>query len=150
MTKLALYKEGKTLLCKVHGWHEQWRVHTINNVQCNKCASDRQKIAREKEPIKFIFKDARQHAKTKNREFTITLDDLFMVLLKQDNKCSLTSVSFSADNKPSLDRIDSSKGYTKDNIQFVLKDINVMKSNLEESKFVELCNLVAITRKAKK
>lgn len=149
MSKLALYKEGKTLFCKTHGWHEKWRVHTGNNVQCNKCSSDRQKAAREKEPIKFIFKDARQHAKAKNREFTITLDDLFNVLIKQDNKCSLTGVAFSVENKPSLDRIDSSKGYTKYNIQFVLKDINVMKSNLEESKFIELCSLVATTRKGK-
>jgi hypothetical protein len=149
MTKLALYKEGKTLFCKTHGWHEKWRVHTVNNVQCRKCASDYQKVAREKEPIKFIFQDARQHAKAKNREFTITLDDLFTVLIAQDNKCSLTGISFSSDNKPSLDRIDSSKGYTKDNIQFVLKDINVMKSNLKESKFIELCILVATTRKGK-
>ena len=149
MTKLALYKEGKTLFCKTHGWHEKWRVHTVNNVQCKKCACERQKVAREKEPIKFIFRDARQHAKARNREFTITLDDLFNVLITQDNKCSLTGVSFSTDNKPSLDRIDSYKGYTKDNIQFVLKEINVMKSNLEESKFIELCNLVAKPKKRK-
>lgn len=149
MTKLALYKEGKTLFCKKHGWHEKWRVHTNNNVQCSKCASDWQRTAREKEPIKFIFKDARQHAKSRNREFTITLDDLFAVLLKQNNKCALTGVEFSSENKPSLDRIDSSKGYITDNIQFVLKDINVMKSNLEESRFIELCNLVALTSKGK-
>ena len=143
MTKLALYKEGKTLFCKTHGWHEKWRVHTLNNVQCRKCAVDYQKVSREKEPIKYIFRDARQHAKAKNREFTITLDDLFEVLLNQNNKCALTNILFSSETKPSLDRIDSSKGYTKENIQFVLKEINIMKSNFDESKFIELCTLVA-------
>jgi len=143
MTKLALYKEGKTLFCKTHGWHEKWRVHTVNNVQCKQCACDRQKLAREKEPIKYIFKDAKQHAKAKNREFTITIDDLFEVLLNQNNKCALSGVLFSLETKPSLDRIDSSKGYTKENIQFVLKEINIMKSNFDEYKFIELCTLVA-------
>ena len=139
MSKLALYKEGKTLFCKTHGWHEKWRVHTGNNVQCNKCSSDRQKVAREKEPIKFIFKDARQHAKAKNREFTITLDDLFNVLIKQDNKCSLTGVSFSAENKPSLDRIDSSKPYLKDNIKIVIFMYNVCKSEFSHEDVVIFC-----------
>jgi hypothetical protein len=150
MTKLALYKEGKTLFCKTHGWHEKWRVHTANNVQCRKCAVDYQKVAREKEPIKYIFRDAKQHAKAKNREFTITLDDLFEVLLNQTNKCALTDVLFSSETKPSLDRIDSSKGYTKENIQFVLKEINIMKSNFNESKFIELCTLVAKTQVKKR
>ena len=149
MTKLALFKEGKTLFCKTHGWHEKWRIHTVNNVQCKKCASDYQKIAREKQPLKYILRDAKQHAKVKNRVFTITLDDLCKVLLQQNNKCALTGIEFSNENKPSLDRIDSNIGYTPENIQFVLKEVNIMKSNLDESKFIELCSLITYTKKGK-
>ena len=43
----------------------------------------------------------------------------------------------------SLDRIDSNKGYTKDNVQFVHKDINWMKQDFEQNKFIEYCKKVA-------
>jgi len=47
------------------------------------------------------------------------------------------------ENTASLDRIDSSKGYVKDNVQWVHKDINRMKWNFPQDKFVKLCSFVA-------
>ena len=38
-----------------------------------------------------------------------------------------------------LDRIDSSKDYTLDNIQWVHKDINFMKRSLSQEAFLDLC-----------
>ena len=43
----------------------------------------------------------------------------------------------------SLDRIDSSKGYVKGNVQWVHKDINKMKTDFEQSIFIKLCKSVA-------
>ena len=45
----------------------------------------------------------------------------------------------------SIDRIDSSKGYVKGNVQWVHKDINMMKRNLNQARFVEFCLAVAST-----
>ena len=42
----------------------------------------------------------------------------------------------------SLDRIDSNKGYTIDNVQWVHKDINKMKMDLEEDVFIDNCKLI--------
>jgi hypothetical protein len=42
----------------------------------------------------------------------------------------------------SLDRIDSSKGYFKGNVQWIHKDLNVMKMDLTEEKFIDYCKLV--------
>ena len=42
----------------------------------------------------------------------------------------------------SLDRIDSSKGYTIDNIQWLHKDINKMKWDFSQEKFLELCKKI--------
>lgn len=42
----------------------------------------------------------------------------------------------------SVDRIDSSKGYTKDNVQLVCDIVNRMKLDLNMSKFVELCKII--------
>ena len=43
----------------------------------------------------------------------------------------------------SLDRIDSSKGYVKDNIQWVHKDVQIMKNKFSEDYFKQICCLVS-------
>lgn len=43
----------------------------------------------------------------------------------------------------SVDRIDSTKGYTPDNVQWVDKRINFMKQHFSQVEFVELCCLVS-------
>jgi len=43
----------------------------------------------------------------------------------------------------SLDRIDSSKGYVKGNLQWVHKDINMMKNHYNQKYFIEICKKVA-------
>lgn len=42
----------------------------------------------------------------------------------------------------SIDRIDSNKGYTKDNVQLVCSAINFMKSNLSLNDFIMYCESV--------
>jgi hypothetical protein len=42
----------------------------------------------------------------------------------------------------SLDRIDSTKGYIKGNIQWVHKDVNKMKWNWNQSNFINWCKLI--------
>lgn len=42
----------------------------------------------------------------------------------------------------SLDRIDNTKGYLEDNVQFVHKDINRMKWAHSQQYFIELCSKV--------
>jgi len=43
----------------------------------------------------------------------------------------------------SVDRIDSNKGYIKGNVQFVHKDINLMKNVLNIEYFIEMCKKIA-------
>jgi hypothetical protein len=40
----------------------------------------------------------------------------------------------------SIDRIDSAKGYTKDNVQIVCYIANTMKSNMNMSELLNICN----------
>lgn len=75
---------------------------------------------------------------------------MWEIFLKQGKKCALTGeiLYFSpiqTDRKKSnasLDRIDSSKGYTENNIQWVLKNINLMKRELSDKDFIEICRKV--------
>ena len=45
-------------------------------------------------------------------------------------------------NTASLDRINSKKGYVEGNIQWVHKDINMMKHCLETSDFIKWCEKI--------
>ena len=39
--------------------------------------------------------------------------------------------------------IDSSKGYIKDNVQWVHKDVNFMKQSLPQEKFIDYCRKIS-------
>ena len=69
--------------------------------------------------------------------------------LKQDGVCSLTNlpISFDGTYKPSIDRIDSKKGYIPENIQWVYSKINLMKYNLSNKRFIELCKMVYLNNR---
>lgn len=43
----------------------------------------------------------------------------------------------------SLDRIDSQQGYNSNNIQFVHKDVNMIKQIYTQDYFIKMCKLVA-------
>lgn len=63
---------------------------------------------------------------------------------KQQGLCALSGIpiTLGEKNTGSLDRINSLKNYTPDNIQWVHKSINKMKSNLKQEQFVDFCRKV--------
>lgn len=80
------------------------------------------------------FKQLLRSSKIRNKELSITLQDLKEIWEKQNGICPYTKFQLQlnqAENrmlKASLDRIDNSKGYTKDNVEFVCMAINFMKN----------------------
>jgi len=86
--------------------------------------------AKYKAPERYMLYTARGNAKRKNIEFSIVESDIVIpkfcpilgVLLE-------TKVGNRGNNRASLDRIDSSKGYTKDNIQVISYLANRMKTD---------------------
>lgn len=100
------------------------------------------------------FTQVREGLKTRKKtgklEFSITPVDIKNLYEKQSHKCELSGIDISLDlsktlqkQNLSIDRIDSSTGYTKDNIQLVDKRINMMKGTLSNSEFISLCCKVA-------
>jgi len=83
---------------------------------------------------------------------TLTKEILYNILDKQNFKCALSGLPITLHRNykeqrisqtASLDRIDSNKGYTKDNIQWVHKSVNYMKHTLGEAEFINICKLIA-------
>ena len=84
------------------------------------------------------------NAKTRKIKVDITIQDAWNQYIKQNKKCVLTDeiLIFSSkwnlrDGNASLDRIDSTKGYAKDNIQWVHKVINKMKMNMSDKDLIK-------------
>lgn len=85
-------------------------------------------------------------AKLREIEFNLTLEYLDTLLKNQKMKCALTGIELTTDYKnltASLDRISSDKGYIIGNVQWVHKDINMMKKHYDEEYFIKMCKLVA-------
>jgi len=92
------------------------------------------------------WNSVKQNAKTRNLKLRITIKDGWTIFLKQGRKCALTgeiiqfaSMTKAKDGTASLDRIDSDKHYTLDNVQWVHKNVNNMKKGLSESEFITWC-----------
>ena len=86
----------------------------------------------------------------KNRELVsieITIEDAWNLFVAQGYRCALTNLPITLGSMKtktaSLDRIDSSRGYVKGNIQWVHKDINKMKNTFSQEYFIKMCKLVA-------
>jgi hypothetical protein len=91
---------------------------------------------------------------SKNRKINleITPDDIYEKYTQQNKKCALSgldlSLTFDAKtNTVSVDRIDSKKHYTKDNIQIVHKIINQCKMDLSDCDFYKFCKSVYLNLK---
>ena len=98
----------------------------------------------------------KNNAKRRNINWSeeLTIEYLYELLLKQNKKCALTGLDIdlteSRNNSnvafefmtASLDRIDSSKGYEPNNVQWVHKDINRMKWAFPQNEFIEMCQLI--------
>ena len=86
----------------------------------------------------------KKQAAARNLSFSITIDHVWGLFLNQDGRCALSGekLVFGKNQTASLDRIDSKIGYEIDNVQWLHKVINIMKSNLNQESFVRWCEKV--------
>ena len=103
-------------------------------------------IWRERNPAASLFSAWRTRAKVKGREFSLTPEWVEQRLLA--GACEVTGIPFVLGVfrhafLPSIDRIDSSKGYTPENCRVVLWMINAAKNDLAEDDFLSALRQVA-------
>jgi len=92
------------------------------------------------------FSTIKTGALKRNLEFNITIEFISDLFVKQNKKCALTNwdivlnpISKGPITTASLDRIDSTKGYTEDNVQWVHIDVNFAKQEYKQDYFIKMC-----------
>ena len=98
-----------------------------------------------KDMPKFLLSQANAGKKRGSKviDITITVNDIKEQLDKQNNRCYYTNMEFNTtDLLPSIDRIDSNKGYIPNNIVICLQKINIMKNDLSLTDFKNLISLI--------
>lgn len=96
-----------------------------------------------------IYRSANGAKGRKKLDLKISLEYIWNLFLEQDKKCKLSGLELKFPNNwndksytASLDRIDSSLGYIPGNVQWVHKDINMMKRIYSNEYFINMCKLV--------
>lgn len=92
----------------------------------------------------------KEGARRRKIPFEIDIKFAWNLFLKQNRKCAISGIplefhtdSTASNCSASLDRIDSSKGYLKKNVQWVHKDINWMKQDYSQEEFIHYCKIIA-------
>jgi hypothetical protein len=97
-----------------------------------------------------FFYRLQRGAKVRGIPFNLSMKYLDGLFRTQEGKCAFTGLplTFSSRTRSlagtaSIDRINSARGYYAGNVQWVHKELNMMKGDLPEPRFKELCLLVA-------
>jgi hypothetical protein len=95
-----------------------------------------------------MTKDAKRRAEVLNREFNLTTKDLYS-LLPPNGYCPVLNKKFSApdggkisDYSMTLHRLDSTKGYTKTNVQIISWLANCMFARAKEEDLISFANYI--------
>lgn len=89
-------------------------------------------------------------AKKRGHKFDIDIEYAWEIYEKQNKKCAISGIDISFANSAktfpnttaSIDRIDSSVGYVKNNIQWVHKEVNLMKQGLSMDEFLNWIKII--------
>ncbi|HUS50147.1 MAG TPA: hypothetical protein VMZ91_08270 [Candidatus Paceibacterota bacterium] len=122
---------------------------------CYECSSKKRRL---KNTVNImLWQTIKYSAKKRNIGISpvINREYLYNLYIKQNRKCALSgqniylsaSITDKKENTASVDRIDSSKGYIPNNLQWVHKKVNKMKWDLSQDYFIKLCEKVATNNK---
>jgi hypothetical protein len=125
-------------------YNRKWREKNIERLRIQKAAYDKAHSFERKD--EKVLAGIRERARKKGLDFNLTLEDVSeysvcpvfgFELVRGDGKPQF--------NSPSVDRIDSSKGYTKDNVQILSQLANAMKQNATPEQLIAFAEWVLKT-----
>jgi len=125
---------------------EKWNTNSGTKNTCKKCSikiRQTEKLNRDwkVDAARLLYKNIKSRCKRIQREFSIELEDIII-----PEKCPVFGFELKREDKqtwmcaPSVDRIDSSKGYIKGNITVVSRRANILKRDATIDELEQLLN----------
>jgi len=129
----------------------------VYSSRCKKCdiiENQRRSSSSYKRRSAILCNAAKSNGKKRNLSFEINQYDVIQQYEKQNGRCYYSGVSMTwktgDSTLMSIDRIDSSKGYLKDNFVLCCWDVNQMKREHSEKSFLTLCQTIATFSKIRR
>lgn len=136
LLKLQAKQERDKLIAKDPDYFRKWEDFNRDKINLQK----RQRRSTKEGRIASLYE------KIRGRGYEFNLTKEWITDKINQGKCELTGIEFAYSDKigrrnpytPSIDRIDSNKGYTTDNCQMILAWLNVAKMDMPNELFKEL------------
>ena len=125
---------------------EKWNPNSDTKNTCKKCSikiRQTEKLNRDwkVDAARLLYKNIKSRCKRIGREFSIELEDIII-----PEKCPVFGFELKREDRqtwmcaPSVDRIDSSKGYIKGNVTVVSRRANIIKRDATLEELEQLFN----------
>lgn len=144
--------------CQNCGNRENKALYSLKKSKCFTCTVAKRRQVDSGMSVN-LFNRIKDGATKRGLEFSITASEIVELFNKQQGKCALSGVEIffdisskthqkrSKNTTASLDRKDSAKGYVMSNLQWIHKKINIMKMDMDESQFIDFCDLISKHKK---
>jgi hypothetical protein len=126
--------------------------NNVNNLMYVKSDYDISQHANNRKDEYTKFRYHFRNIGKRNKEVDVTLEDLKSIWETQNGKCTYLGIDLVLSNyskiqrspvySASLDRIDSTKGYIKGNIQWISRAMNNLKNDMSHEDMLEIINLI--------
>lgn len=125
---------------------EKWNINSDTKNTCKKCSikiRQTEKLNRDwkVDAARLLYKNIKSRCKRMGREFSIDIEDIII-----PEKCPVFGFELKREDRetwmcaPSVDRIDSSKGYIKGNVTVVSRRANIIKRDATIEELEQLFN----------
>lgn len=142
-----LRKNNRNVLycqCKCGKYQYLYRWQLKDRLSCSQCGKySKQYISKTKDLDVQFF----NHLKQSYDDFQITYKYANDLLKQQHHRCAYTgSALFTQNNYNNcvLDKINPQKGFVKNNVQWICKQIGKMKGQLTDKQFLQICKKISI------
>ena len=132
---------------------------TRKSLRCQKCKSSKIRLDDGNIDIEYVIRyyferhcvrNINRRKKVSSLGFHLSFEYVLNLYKAQNGKCAISGMSLIGDAVSlaelplSLDRIDSNKGYVEGNVQWVHKDVNMMKQSYSNERFIGICCMIAL------
>ena len=142
------------LFCKKCGKEYNKDIYKKKKGVCKECNKEKEREYRDgKGFINGMLKHCKESAKKRGvkrkrcGEYELSEEDIEEMRRLQGNKCEVSGIELEwktkSPYKASVDRIDSNRGYTLDNVRLVCWIVNCGLNNFRMEDFVHMCQEIA-------